>query len=595
MFPAFGSAENHKTTDVAVIWLKWDSDVFKQAKKEDKPILLYISAVWCMNCHILEARVFGNAKIVDYINKHFIPVRVDADDRPDIAERYVVRGLPTFSFLMPDGKVIVQGNNIPPHIFKKNMQKVLSLYKNKRDKIIQAIAKREAKKKTVSSTSINVKDKFGQGFVNDIDSLLKKEFDSVNGGYGEAAKFPLPYNADFELMRYYLTDDESYLARVNKTLSGINNGLLDSIEGGFYRYSVSADWQSPHYEKMLAVNASIINIFLDGFRLTGDEIYKTSILKTLAYIERELFDQRTGAYFSSQDAEDGSYYKLDKVGRSKRKPPSVDHRAYSAANAQLGLTFVNVWSALRDEQYLSKAKLIFIAINKHFIQSDGLTAHSLDGSERFLEDQIWSSLLAVKLYEVTGENQYLDSANKLAGNILKWFWDEESSGFLSFNPDKALSAYNQRVKSRETNGKAAELYWRLFYLTGNKRYQDIMKQSLAIFPEVTNGTDYISNLADPMLAVMIERINRHPVEIRIVQGNQATSVNELLMEIVHRYGPLTIIEILNHSEDNKRLEALGYPQETENMAYLCVEEVCLPAGINKINKAFDTIEKIIRE
>ncbi len=460
--------------DAVIQWHAWEQATFDLAAEVDKPIFLYIGAVWCMNCHIFEERVLGKASISSLINANYIPVRLDADKRPDIAERYVVRGLPTFSFLMPDGKVIVQGNNIPAHVFKKNAKLVINLYTNKRHKIHAAISKREAEAAYELAASGPINDKL----IGDIDTLLLDEFDVEHGGFGEGAKFPLPYNLEFLLTRYQLTGDKSYLDKVEKTVLGIQRGLLDEIEGGFYRYSTSNDWLHPHYKKMLDVNARIVDVFFEVYQLTHNEQIKEAALAALTYIERELYDAKSGMYYSSQDAERGEYYQLNEAGRKARTPPKVDMRIFPTGNAYMSLSLIKAYSATHKRRYFELGQKTISSLQTGFMQQDGLLAHDQSGGGRYLNDQVLTALAAVRLYEFTGEDKQLRFAEKLVQALEKRLWDKEYSGFYSFDPTKALSAHKREFKSKEGNALTAELYWRLYYLTRNQHYHDMVEKNI---------------------------------------------------------------------------------------------------------------------
>ncbi len=577
--------------DVVIQWRAWEQATFDHAAEVDKPIFLYIGAVWCMNCHIFEERVLGKAGIATLINENYIPVKLDADERPDIAERYVVRGLPTFSFLMPDGKVIVQGNNIPANVFRKNAKLVTSLYDNKRHKILAAISKREAEAAYELATSGSIDDTL----IGDIDALLLDDFDAEHGGFGEGAKFPLPYNLEFLLTRYQLTGDKSYLNKVEKTVLGIQRGLLDGIEGGFYRYSTSNDWLNPHYEKMLDVNARIIDVFLETYQLTQNDQIKDAVLTSLAYIERELYDAKSGMYYSSQDAERGEYYQLDEAGRKARTPPKVDTRIFPAGNAHMSLSLIKAYAATQDRTYLKRAIKNIGALQTQFMQHDGLLAHDQSGGGRYLNDQVLTALAAVRLYEFTGEDKHLHFAETLARALERSLWDKEYSGFYSFDPSKALAAHKREFKSKEGNAWAAELYWRLYYLTKNDHYHNMVEKILDAFPETRRGAEYIDDVALPKLAEVLAKYQQHAVEIHVVQGTKQQTSEPLMLEIAKHFGGIRVVEILDPKQDGQRLTQLGYPIKAQNTAYLCVDEVCLPATKEKLAKAIETISEIIQE
>ncbi len=595
-----------KTASVTSIdWQEWRAETFAEAKRLDKPLFLYMSAVWCMNCHILEEKVLGNQEIADYINKNFIAMRVDADERPDVAERYVTRGLPTFSFLMPDGKVIVQGNNIPLSVFRKNMKKVISLYDNKRDKIFKAIAKREGRETQYTPSS---SERLTRTLADDVEKLLAAEFDAEFGGFGDGAKFPLPYNLEFLLLKHYLTGERRYLEMVVRSLSSMGNGLMDTEEGGFYRYSVSRDWKSPHYEKMLDTNARLLTIMLDTYALTKNTEIMASIATTMVFLEGMLFDVKRGVYYSSQDAEDGSYYRLNLSDRKKRQPPYVDKRVFTSTNGKMALALIKAaavfnqikgdWrkdsGAVNHPDYMSRAVGVFDYLAGELRGGDGLMLHMHGISEPILEDQIVMASLAINLYEVTGDRKYLDFGVSIAELTIASFWDVEKLGFYSFLPRKAVSAYRPSLKSMEYNAWAVDLFWKLYYLTKNDAYKQIAGDIFRAFPEAESGVDMITSEALPKFAAVLEKYLSHPLEAKLMIGSAEKTPANLLSPIMSAYSPMRIVKIFSPDKNKAEIEMLGYPIKAENMAYLCVKEICVAADETKLSQAMKTIDGLFK-
>jgi uncharacterized protein YyaL (SSP411 family) len=579
---AYSATENHG----AIKWLEWEKESFQLSRHLDKPVFMYISAVWCMNCHIFEANVLSNKKISEYLKSNFITIRLDADEKPDIAERFVDRGLPTFAFLLPNGKIIVKGNNIPISIFEKNMRLVSTLYQENRKKIYSAIARREANETVEISIKGNSDHEYK--IINDIDKLLSTEFDEKYGGFGTQSKFPLANNLEFLLVQYYLTKQVSYLNRVTKTLDNIKDGLYDDIEGGFYRYSTSRDWNSPHYEKMLITNSELLSIYLDVYSITQQAAYKDTALGTINFINNILFDKINGVFYTSQDAEDGSYYKLDKQGRAKRKLPHVDRRIFSSNNAHVAYSFIKAFKILNDTKYLDTAKNVYSYILATNSSDKQYIRHSVQDQRILLEDQITMANLGIALYEATGNREYIEKTEHILKQAMDLFWDKSEKGFYSSNQMSTFSEYNTQLKSKEFNSMAAQAYRKLYYLTKKSNYKQMQQQILNAIPEI-NGIEYIYDMALPKLATAALLTKYDPLEIKIVKGYKSDATESILSKVFSYYGPFTIISIYDPVKDKVLINKLGYPLKTIDIAYICTAEICVPASIEKYDSALKDI------
>jgi len=582
------SAQSASNTQSLLQWLAWEKSSFQQSITHDKPVLLYLNAVWCKNCHIFEKNVLENTHIAQYIKDNFITIRVDADEHPDIAERYVDRGLPTFAFLLANGKVIVKGNNISAALFDKNMRLVSRLYHNDRQKIIDAIARRE----TNDSFNAMSPKKDGQNYklVDDIDKLLAQDFDTQYGGFGEKDKFPLVYNLEFLLLQYYLTGKKSYLTKVVTTLKNIEAGLFDEVEGGFYRYSTTRDWGSPHYEKMLNANAELLSIYLDVYSITHQALYKEIALKTIGFVNETLLNKDKAVFYASQDAEDGAYYKLDKSGRSARAAPHVDARIFSSNNAEYASALVKAYKILNNSEYIVTADKVFHYILNNNVDNNQFIRHSSGDDRLLFEDQITMAMLGMALYEASGKKEYITQTENILERAKQLFWDNEKKGFFSSNQEQRFSEYNVDIKSKKHNALAVEIYRKLYYLKNKSVYKTIYQQILDSIPEM-QGVEYISNVAVPKLAAVALKVFYPPLEIKVVKGKTEDHKKELMNEVYSHYGPLNIVSIYDPVKDKEKIKQLNFPLKDYDMAYLCSNDICIPVTAKK----YDANLKIIYE
>ncbi|NQU06989.1 MAG: thioredoxin domain-containing protein, partial [Candidatus Abyssubacteria bacterium] len=253
-------------------WLDWSPAAFDRAQREDKLVLLDIGAVWCHWCHVMDEESYSDPDIVKTINERFVPVRVDNDERPDVNERYNQGGWPTTVVLTPEGLVVYGVTYLPPSNMKELLKKTRQWYDRHKEKVVEA--GQEARIEMADGVTRPlapagpVKD-FSGAIIEDI----MKNADPVHGGFGTGAKFPHAGAIELAFAEHHAGGDGDILEFAEKTLRTMAKGLLDAEEGGLFRYSVAREWNVPHYEKNLDINAACLRNFIDAYRITGKKEY----------------------------------------------------------------------------------------------------------------------------------------------------------------------------------------------------------------------------------------------------------------------------------------------------------------------------------
>jgi uncharacterized protein YyaL (SSP411 family) len=308
-------------------WYEWGSDAFAIAASSDKPILLDIGAVWCHWCHVIDRESYENPEIAKLINEHFVPVKVDRDERPDVDARYQAAisaisgqgGWPLTGFLMPDGKPFYGGTYYPPEDqmnrpgFRRVLLAVADAYKNKREdltKTAQAVADAVAKGEAFKGA----RGEFHLSIVDEQIGSITQLFDIKNGGFGRAPKFLHSSAVDLLLVRYRQTGEKHLLAMVETTLEKMaKGGVYDQLAGGFHRYSVDERWLVPHFEKMSYDNSELLKNYLHGSQLIENWRLAQTAEEIVAWVNQDLSDRSAGGFYASQDADyslddDGDYF-----------------------------------------------------------------------------------------------------------------------------------------------------------------------------------------------------------------------------------------------------------------------------------------------
>lgn len=299
--------------DNAVRWYPWGEEALQKARAEDKPIFLSVGYSTCHWCHVMERESFEDQQIGEFLNQHFVPIKVDREERPDIDRVYMEfivatqggGGWPMSVFLTPDLKPFFGGTYFPPRArrgqpgFDQVLRHLDELWRNQRERVEQS----------ADEVATLLKDSTLPGAV-EVDAQVvargyagvAKRYDVKFGGFGKAPKFPQPASLDF-LLRYGLKHDEKASEMALESLRAMaRGGIYDHLGGGFHRYSTDNRWHVPHFEKMLYDQALLAPLYLDAFALTGEPLFERAARGTLDYVARELRHEQ-GGFFCAQDAD----------------------------------------------------------------------------------------------------------------------------------------------------------------------------------------------------------------------------------------------------------------------------------------------------
>lgn len=300
-----------------VDWYPWGEEALTQAKQQDKPILLSIGYAACHWCHVMEHESFENEQIAAVMNEHYINVKVDREERPDLDEIYMNAvqmltgqgGWPMTMFLTPELKPFYGGTYFPPDNrygrpgFPRVLLGVAEAYRERRDEVDQQAAQIIANLNQLSAME-------GHGHQLTADMLdtayqdYLSRFDHHNGGFGDAPKFPPSMGLSLLLRHWHRTGNANALNMVEVTLEKMAcGGMYDQLGGGFHRYSVDERWLVPHFEKMLYDNALLTVCYLEAYQATGKAFYRRIATETLDYVLTEMYDVEKGGFYSTQDAD----------------------------------------------------------------------------------------------------------------------------------------------------------------------------------------------------------------------------------------------------------------------------------------------------
>ncbi|MBL8000012.1 MAG: thioredoxin domain-containing protein, partial [Candidatus Kapabacteria bacterium] len=308
-----------------VEWLPWGDEAFAQAREKHIPVFVSIGYSTCHWCHVMERESFEDAEVADYLNRHFISIKVDKEERPDIDEPLMAvcqalsgrGGHPLTAFLTPDGKPFFAGTYFPKHSspgrmgFLDLLERIRQIWKSERervvssaDEIIRQLSRPGNLKQDVEFNSIeNLKNAAAQ---------FSQRYDSVYGGFNQHPKFPVPHSLTF-LLRYAARFNDGDMRRMAETtLQAMRfGGIFDHVGFGFHRYSTDRLWLLPHFEKMLYDQALVLLAYSEAYSVTGQHLYKQVASEIVEYLHRDLMSD-DGLFFTAEDAdsegEEGKFY-----------------------------------------------------------------------------------------------------------------------------------------------------------------------------------------------------------------------------------------------------------------------------------------------
>ena len=304
-------------------WRPWSEEAFELARREDKPVFLSTGAVWCHWCHVMAKESFEDDETAQLMNELFVNIKLDRDERPDIDRRYQQAvaamgggsGWPLSVFLTPDKEPFYGGTYFPPDdrqgrpAFKSVLKSVSTFYKTKKeDALSYANRVREALKPEPLSAGV-----LSELLVHEAEKKMLAVVDAQNGGFGSSPKFPMPGALEFLILRSTARGDPSAGRAARRTLEAMaRGGFHDQLGGGFHRYSTDEAWVVPHFEKMADDNAGLLNNYVDGYAVFGDERFRDVALGILTFTRKVLSDPR-GGFYASQDADvtpddEGGYF-----------------------------------------------------------------------------------------------------------------------------------------------------------------------------------------------------------------------------------------------------------------------------------------------
>jgi uncharacterized protein YyaL (SSP411 family) len=398
-----------------IAWLEWGPAAFARARAEGKPVLLSLTASWCHACHRMDDETWDDPGVAAAVAAAAVPVKVDADARPDVCARYHLGGLPSTLLLDAGGRFVRGATFLSRPALFAFLEQGLAGH----------AAGRVAEPRPPAGPA--ARPPAGDLAAETVAWLLRRA-DAEHGGFGWAPKLPEPAAVALLLRHWRAVRDAGVLRAVRAGLDAVADHLADPRDGGFFRYAAAPDWSGPHTEKVAVEQARLIRLFLEAGVALGETRYTAEAARALAHARRRLADAE-GRVLASVAA-DPDYY-ADPEGRDDL--PAVDRRRFADAGAEmasaawLGFAVTGEAPGLADEVAGAAP--------------DGLVPHRLDapgGPAGLLGDQAAAIAASVLRHALTGDRRALDWAGLVAARAVALLWDEEKGAFRAAPADPAL-------------------------------------------------------------------------------------------------------------------------------------------------------------
>ena len=599
-----------------VNWKAWNDESLKQAKEENKLIVISVGYSACHWCHVMEEESFENDSVAKLMNENFINIKVDREERPDVDKVYMNAvqlmtgsgGWPLNCITLPDGRPVFGGTYFTKKQWVKILEDMSNLYKNNPDKVIEYAEKLTEGIKNSDLIKVSKEHiQFNKENIKPIVDELKTTLDYKLGGQKHAPKFPMPSNLSFLLRYSYQNNDLDLQNFVMTSLEKMaNGGIYDQIGGGFSRYSVDERWHVPHFEKMLYDNAQLVSLYTKAYQLTKNEDFKKVVIETLDFVDKEL-TQKEGAFFSSLDAdsynydgelEEGVYYTWT-IEELKR----LLNNDFDLFKSYYNINALGKWE--KDQYILYKT-----VTDKEFSKSNNITLTELqskilswktklhkarDNRERpRIDDKAltsWNALMLkayIDAYRVFGNVSYLDKAIQNANFIKEHQINNDGSLFHSYKNGKStIEGFSEDYA--HTIAAFIELYQATFNEEWLNKAKALMDYSLTHFLNKESSMFYFtSDRANNLIARKTE------VYDDVIPSSNSVLASSLF-KLGHYYSNKVYSDLAKQMLSNINTDIIKSPSSYTNWLLLYLNysnsfyEVAI-SGINSKEKLKDLDE-----
>ncbi len=540
-------------------WQPWSDSVFAKAKQEGRFVLLDLGTGWCHWCHVMDEVTYRDPAVIELIRKRYVAVRVDADSRPDLSNRYEDYGWPaTIVFGGEGGEIVKRQGYIPPKPMASMLQAIID------DPTPGPSILPE--QKMASSADAFLTDNARKN----LRQVLIDAYDPKNKGWGTIQKF-----LNWDVIEYCMVQakqgDTEFGQMARETFAAQLN-LVDPVWGGVCQYSTDGDWKHPHFEKIMQMQAENLRTYAAAYALWRDPIYLQTAKKIRSYLKNFLTSP-DGAFYASQDADlipgqhSAEYFKLSDSDRRKRGIPKLDQHIYSRENGWAINALATLYAVTGDETYLADAIRAATWIVAHRAFTDGGFRHDEAGpGGPYLGDTLYMGRAFLALYAATADRAWLQRAEQAAQFISANFNNE--IGFVTSGNIGALKS-NPQV---DENADLVRLGNLLHHYTGKMAYQEMAQHAMQYLsaPAAADGRGF---LVGGILLADLE-ITAPPRHITVVGRKDDAAARALFLTALQDPSTYKRIEWWDEREGALPNSDVEYPALEQAAAFVCGDRSC---------------------
>ena len=576
--PASAQAPAARSSKLA--WQSWSDAAFAQAKREKRFVLLDLEAVWCHWCHVMDENTYSDPAVIKMLQAHYVVVKADQDARPDLSNRYEDYGWPATVVFDGEGREIVKRQGyLAPDEMLSMLQAILD------DPTPGPSVRPEAKLEIPSNALLSdaLRQQLTRNYLGG--------YDNVHGSWGTDQKFLDWDSVEYSIVLARLQKDAQAEHMARQTLTEQLH-LLDPAWGGVYQYSTDGDWNHPHFEKIMQMQAENLRAYSLGYAQFGDTAYLHAAQEIRRYLKTFLTSPQ-GALYTSQDADliegkhSAEYFALNDAARRKRGVPRVDKHIYARENGWAINGLVTLYNTTGDASLLADATRAaqWILANRA-LPGGGFRHGETDVAGPYLGDTVAMDRAFVSLYGATGNRQWLAHAQAATKFIEQNFRAENGAGFLTTKipTDHAYAPHPQR----DENVMVTRTATLLFHFTGDAHYEDLAKQAMRFLASVP--VVYRLPAASALLADL--ELGRAPLHLTIVGLKDDPAAQNLFQAALRYPSSYKRLEWWDTREGKLPNPDVQYPELNRAAAFVCTNRVCsapifnsteLSARIDKIS------------
>ncbi len=560
---SFAQANTSDSKD-GVQWRDFNDAAFAEAKRDGKLLILDLEAVWCHWCHVMEAKTYSDPVVKKILKDHYIALKVDQNNRPDLARRYQDFGWPATIFFNADGTELVKrAGYIPPKAMAKLLQAIVDDPTPEQGAPIQ-------EKKTFASSALLTESVKKQLQKSHVDA-----YDPVYGSLKLGQKFLDRDSVEYDLLLARGGDKQAEKRAIHTLDAAM--ALIDPVWGGVYQYSTGGKWDYPHFEKIMPSQSGYLRAYALAYRQFGDKKYLQAATKIAGYLETFLMS-KDGVFYTSQDADliqgvhSREYFDLDDKARRARGMPIIDKHQYAQENGWASRAMVSLYQATGNKHYLDIAQRSMRWVEAERAMANGGYRHDKqDKGGPYLGDSVAAAEANLALYQATGDREKLKRARKTVEYIDKTFRyaGEKGAGYaVSYAPDNAIIKPQPHI---DENIAVSRLAIRVFHLTGDKQYKETAERAMRYLATEEVAT---SRLTEAGILLLAYELATDPTHITIVGGKQDKTSQTLYKQALTYPGSYRRIEWWDKSEGAMPNPDVQYPALPKAAAFACANQRC---------------------